>query len=63
MLEPLHISCYFTWRLKMNFSLLVLFRDSLPTLCGEHSGSVSQLANKRCTLGLGDLQRVATEVR
>lgn len=41
------------------------FRDSLPTLCREQSGSVSQqqLAKKHCTLGLCDLQRVATEVR
>ncbi|XP_074537968.1 uncharacterized protein LOC141799561 [Halichoeres trimaculatus] len=37
-------------------------RDSLPTLCGEHSGSVSQLAKKRRTLGPGDLQKIATEV-
>ncbi|XP_073323342.1 zinc finger MYM-type protein 1-like [Pagrus major] len=37
-------------------------RDSLPTLCGGHSGSVSQLAKKRRILGPGDLQRVVTEV-
>ncbi|XP_063744370.1 zinc finger MYM-type protein 1-like [Eleginops maclovinus] len=37
-------------------------RDYLPTLCGEHSGSVSQLAKKRRTLGPDDLQRLATEV-
>ncbi|XP_041837796.1 uncharacterized protein LOC121637663 [Melanotaenia boesemani] len=61
MLE-LDISCCFTWKLKLNFSLLVLFRDSFPTFCGEHSGSVSEPAKKRCTLGPGDLQRVATEV-
>ncbi|XP_063762101.1 uncharacterized protein LOC134879487 [Eleginops maclovinus] len=36
-------------------------RDYLPTLCGEHSGSVSQLAKKRRTLGPDDLQRLATE--
>ncbi|CAL9687151.1 unnamed protein product [Knipowitschia caucasica] len=37
-------------------------RDSLFTLCGEHSGSRSQLAKKRRTLGPGELQRVSTEV-
>ncbi|KAE8296839.1 hypothetical protein D5F01_LYC05608 [Larimichthys crocea] len=31
--------------------------DSLPTLCGEHSGSVSQLAKKRLTLDADRFQQ------
>lgn len=44
---------------------MVLFRDSIPTLCGEHSRGVSQQehSKKRRTLGPAELQRIATEVR
>ncbi|KAK5885972.1 hypothetical protein CesoFtcFv8_017055 [Champsocephalus esox] len=40
-------------------------RDSLPTFCGEHSSCASQqqLGKKRRTLGPGELQMLATEVR
>lgn len=42
----------------------LLLRDSLPTLCGEHGGSVQQqLAKKHHKLGPGEPQRGATEVK
>ncbi|KAJ8369470.1 hypothetical protein SKAU_G00094980 [Synaphobranchus kaupii] len=54
------MSGYFTWQLKLNFSLLVLFRDSLPTLCGNRVSQ--QQGKKRRTQGPDELQRIATEV-
>ena len=46
-------------------AITFLFRDSFPTFCGEYSSCASQqqLGKKRRTLGPGELQMLATEVR